>query len=302
MYLQRYETSCCYTITPRCNYTMHNSIRPLSPTARSVVYSIILFHLQPFCSTRVTMMCFVMFLFLLICLFGGSSSFRTYNHAYIVQFQQIPSSAFYMTSDSAESPTKNSKPGKKLSLPTIGKPLTKLAQSVYAVTPNELKNALAAISTRVSKAVTKVDTYLEKRNLKKSITKEELSKLGLYALLSYGFVSNFSYITCVIIAWVIHGKSTGLSPLCKGQWKQFLAVYTGLYVANNFLRPARFWVSVLIAPKFEDMIQFVMKKTGLKKSFATAVVVFLVNFCGTIAYLIGGLRIATLIFGVPLGA
>ena len=151
-------------------------------------------------------------------------------------------------------------------------------------------------------AFRKVDSFLESKNLKSKLTKEELSKLGLYALLSYGFVSNFSYITCVIIAWIIHGKSTGLSPLATGQWKQFLAVYTGLYVANNFLRPLRFGTSVLIAPKFEDMIQFIMKKTGLKKTYATAVVVFLVNFCGTISYLVFGLRFATWFFKVPLRA
>ena len=148
----------------------------------------------------------------------------------------------------------------------------------------------------------KVDLFLESKNMKKNLTKEEMSKLGLYALLSYGFVSNFSYITCVIIAWVIHGKSTGMSPLATGQWKQFLAVYTGLYVANNFLRPIRFGVSVLIAPKFDDIIQFIMRKTGLKKAYATAVVVFLVNFCGTISYLIFGLRFATWLFAVPLRA
>ena len=148
----------------------------------------------------------------------------------------------------------------------------------------------------------KVDFFLESKNLKKTLTKEEMSKLGLYALLSYGFVSNFSYITCVIIAWVIHGKSTGMSPLATGQWKQFLAVYTGLYVANNFLRPIRFGVSVLIAPKFDDIIQFIIRKTGLKKAYATAVVVFLVNFCGTISYLIFGLRFATWLFAVPLRA
>lgn len=69
-----------------------------------------------------------------------------------------------------------------------------------------------------------------------------------------------------------------------------------------------------------------MKKTGLNKSYATAVTVFLVNVCGTIGesipsiylppshqgiviaavfsigYLIGGLIVITRIAGVPLGA
>ena len=51
------------------------------------------------------------------------------------------------------------------------------------------------------------------------LSKDTIAKAGLYALLSYGFVSNVSYITCLIISWVTHGKRTGLSPLAPGQWK-----------------------------------------------------------------------------------
>ena len=69
----------------------------------------------------------------------------------------------------------------------------------------------ANLPPQISDTIAKVNTYLNNKNLKEKFTKEELSKLGLYALLSYGFVSNFSYITCVIIAWCIHGKTTGAS-------------------------------------------------------------------------------------------
>ena len=89
----------------------------------------------------------------------------------------------------------------------------------------------------------------------KGINKETLAKLGLSALLSYGWVSNFSYVTSVIIAWCIFGKATGLSPLAPGQWK---------------------------------------------RSVAIGVTVFLINFCGTIAYLVGGLVVATSIAKIPL--
>ena len=66
------------------------------------------------------------------------------------------------------------------------------------------------------------------------LNKESLGKLGLNALLAYGFVSNVSYITCVILAWVTFGKSTGLSPLAPGQWKKYLLVYAGcLHLASN---------------------------------------------------------------------
>lgn len=177
-----------------------------------------------------------------------------------------------------------------------------VARTVSKYTPQGVKDFLLVLKGPIVNNLNKIKTYMDNSTLKDKFSKEELSKLGLYALLSYGFVSNFSYITCVIIAWCIHGKATGLSPLAIDQWKGFLAVYTGLYVANNFLRPARFGVSVLLAPKFEDLIIFIMKKTGLQRPYAVGLTVFLVNFCGTISYLVGGLIITTRLLGVPLGA
>ena len=59
---------------------------------------------------------------------------------------------------------------------------------------------------------------------------QKLRKMGMSVLLSYGFVSNMSYSVTVSLAWYIHSKRTGLSPLAPGQWPQFLAVYAGFYV------------------------------------------------------------------------
>lgn len=130
--------------------------------------------------------------------------------------------------------------------------------------------------------------------------KQRLAQLGISALLSYGFVSNFSYVTTVIIAWCIHGKATAMSPLSPGQWKPFLAIYAGLWAANNVLRPLRFSVSVVIAPFFEKLVDHIQQAFNLKRSFAFGMTVFLVNFCGTISYLLGGLFLATKILGLPL--
>ena len=55
--------------------------------------------------------------------------------------------------------------------------------------------------------------------------RERLAKMGLSALLSYGWVSNMSYAVTLSLSWFIHSKRTGLSPLAEGQWKPFLAVY-----------------------------------------------------------------------------
>mmetsp|Transcript_35600 Transcript_35600/g.36306 ORF Transcript_35600/g.36306 Transcript_35600/m.36306 type:complete len:227 (+) Transcript_35600:150-830(+) len=134
----------------------------------------------------------------------------------------------------------------------------------------------------------------------KGFSADSLKKLGLSALLSYGFVSNFSYVTAVIISWCIFGKATQLSPLAPGQWKPFLAVYAGLWAANNVLRPLRFSLSVVISPVFDKIIDFIQLKTDTKRSVATGITVFLINFIGTITYLVGGLFVCTRVVGVPL--
>jgi hypothetical protein len=135
---------------------------------------------------------------------------------------------------------------------------------------------------------------------KAAFSKESLGKLGLNALLAYGFVSNVSYITCVIAAWVVFGKSYGVSPLSTGMWKKYLAVYVGFWGFNNVIRPARFALSVVLTPAFEKMVENVQEKTGFKRATATGIVVFLVNVIGTFTYLFGGLALAAAIFRVPL--
>lgn len=133
-----------------------------------------------------------------------------------------------------------------------------------------------------------------------SVNKAGLSKLGLNCLLAYGFVSNVSYITCLILAWITHGKSTGLSPLAQGQWKKYLLVYATFFAANNLLRPLRFSLSLAITPAFDKFIDLIQRRTGWARRNSTAITVFLVNICGTFTYLFGGLFLATTLAKVPL--
>ena len=135
--------------------------------------------------------------------------------------------------------------------------------------------------------------------------KAKLTALGTSALLSYGFVSNVSYVTCLICAWVVFGRQTGLSPLATGQWPKFLAVYAGFWAVQNIIRPLRFGLSVAIAPTFDRFVDLVRRQassvTGkqVPKAVAFGIVVLLVNIVGTCSYLFFGLATATKIAGVP---
>jgi hypothetical protein len=143
----------------------------------------------------------------------------------------------------------------------------------------------------------KIITFVREKKL---FTKENLVKLGLNVALSYGFVSNLSSITLVIISWIIFGKTAKISPLAPGQWRGFLAVYAGLWAVNNFLRPFRISLAILISPVFEKFIDLVEKRSGFRRSIAIGIVVALVNVLGSFTYLFVGLSIATSIARVPL--
>jgi hypothetical protein len=130
--------------------------------------------------------------------------------------------------------------------------------------------------------------------------RQKLAKMGLAAVLSYGWVSNVSYAICVSIAWYGFSKKTGLSPLAPDQWKPFLAVYAGFFVFNNVVRPFRLGLSVAISRYFDNVISFVERKTKFSRSIAIALVVFVFNIVGTISLMAIGISLASMASGVPI--
>lgn len=180
---------------------------------------------------------------------------------------------------------------------------TRIQKPINAVVSASTSAQAAAVpivtNTKVS-LITKVKNIISGNGIDgKSFKRSDIAKLGLNVLLSYGFVSNVSYVTCIISAWIAHGKRTGLSPLVPGQWKSFLAIYVGLWAANNVIRPLRFSLSLVLSPYFERFVLSVQKRGKLSRAAAIASVVFLVNVCGTLSLLFGGLFLGTKIAGVP---
>jgi hypothetical protein len=181
---------------------------------------------------------------------------------------------------------------------------TILSQNSTDISSDVLSQNSTDVSSDVNSDIsffTKVKNVLSgKGSSGLSMSKDSLSKLGLNVLLAYGFVSNVSYITCLILAWIAHGKSTGLSPLVPGQWKKFLLVYATFFAANNILRPLRFSLSLVITPAFDKLIDLIQEKTKWTRRSSTGITIFLVNVCGTFTYLFLGLFLATTLAKVPL--
>ena len=135
----------------------------------------------------------------------------------------------------------------------------------------------------------------------KGFDRKKLASLGTSVLLSYGFVSNVNACTLVTIAWVICGRSTGLSPLAAGNWKAFLGIYGGLYLSfGNLLRPIRASIAIAISPLFEKFVNFLQSRLKVKRPVAFGMTVFLVNVLGSISYFALAITVACLVFRVPL--
>lgn len=132
--------------------------------------------------------------------------------------------------------------------------------------------------------------------------RQRLAKMGLAAVLSYGWVSNMSYVISISVAWFIFSKQTGKSPLAPGQWKSFLAVYAGFWVFNNIVRPVRLAAAVAISPYFDKIVKRIEVKFRVNKTLAIAITVFIANIVMTTSLMCAGVTLASLCAGVPIFA
>lgn len=70
-----------------------------------------------------------------------------------------------------------------------------------------LKNSDASVSSNIK-------AFFNNNNKKQKFNRESLSKLGMSALLAYGFVSNVSGVIAVSCAWFIFSKKVWLGIVC----------------------------------------------------------------------------------------
>ena len=134
------------------------------------------------------------------------------------------------------------------------------------------------------------------------IDKKKIASLGSAALLSYGFVSNVFYVTSLMLATYTAVKTTGASPLVNSlSMKTFASSYFGFWMIQNFLRPARFALSVAISPGTDKIVEFFRRYAPNRdKRWAFAMTVFCVNVVGTFAYMFAGFGLIVALTGVPL--
>lgn len=130
--------------------------------------------------------------------------------------------------------------------------------------------------------------------------RDQLSKMGLSVLLSYGFVSNMSYAISISIAWYIFNIKYKLSPLAPNQWKSYLLVYSGFYIFNSIVRPVRVGVAALLSQYFEAAIHYIQVQSKLQRKYCIGILVFMTNVVGTLFVMSCGICMASLASGIPI--
>ena len=108
-----------------------------------------------------------------------------------------------------------------------------------------------------------------------------------------------SHVIKFTVGYTFFLLQTGLSPLAPGQWKGFLAVYSGFWVFNNIIRPLRATAAVAISPQLERIVETVQARLKVSKGVAVFATVFLLNVVGTISLMCAGIALAALLAGVP---
>ncbi|GLC42514.1 hypothetical protein PLESTB_001106200 [Pleodorina starrii] len=97
------------------------------------------------------------------------------------------------------------------------------------------------------------------------LDKARLAALGFGAFSAYGVISNINAGVLITIAWLTVVRTTGLTPLDGSNWSRFLAIYAGLWIGSNFLRPLRLTLALAAAPLFDAAIGAVARATRLPK-------------------------------------
>ena len=136
------------------------------------------------------------------------------------------------------------------------------------------------------------------------IDRSTIAALGGAALLSYGLISNIFYVSSLLGAMYSSCKIHAASPLVnKAAMQTFVTTYFGLWMIQNFLRPARMGLSVAISPFTDKIVEFFRRYVpGNRKPLAFGLTVFCVNVLGTFAYMFGGFFPNHRVDGRALGA
>ena len=74
----------------------------------------------------------------------------------------------------------------------------------------------------------------------------------------------------------------------------------GLWLACNFLCPARLAAAAAISPLFDKLLAFFQGLFNIDKPRAVLMTLVLVNIVGTLTLVFGGLFVATTVTGTPL--
>ena len=79
-----------------------------------------------------------------------------------------------------------------------------------------------------------------------------------------------------------------------------MAVYAGLWVVNNFIRPVRVAAAVAISPQFDNIVMGFQTRLKVNKAVAVGITVFMANVVVTTLLTGLGIVAAATLSGTPI--
>lgn len=77
-------------------------------------------------------------------------------------------------------------------------------------------------------------------------------------------------------------------------------MYAGFFVFNNIIRPVRLALSMAVSVKFDELVNWIQKRFGVKKAMAYTLCVVVFNVFGTTILMCAGIFLASMFSGVPI--
>ncbi|KAG0502985.1 hypothetical protein HPP92_003057 [Vanilla planifolia] len=129
--------------------------------------------------------------------------------------------------------------------------------------------------------------FFAKWKIDKAEMKERVAKLGLAAILAYGFFDGVTYSTFFVLAFLGYEKSTGKNPAAN--LKALFGIVLLMWTGNNITRPFRIAGAAALAPVIDKLlkrIQKYFKLPNLLASFALVVCILAASCFSVVGLLV----------------
>eukprot|EP00898_Chlorokybus_atmophyticus_P008415 jgi/Chlat1/8575/Chrsp82S07964 len=120
-------------------------------------------------------------------------------------------------------------------------------------------------------SVQRVITWFKRQQQATGELRARVAKLGLSAILTYGFFDGVTYTAAFVLAFLTYERTMGLNP--ARNLKDLAGVVVLMWAGNNVTRPFRVAAAAALAPAVDKLLNKMQARLRLPNQFAAFVLV-----------------------------